>query len=112
MSRSFQAEKIDLTAIAPLFYVTLNTLDDAILPAANLVLELLDTKDDLEAATEIKITTKSITSFQNRAAKPFITMSKNNILSGFLSQYVVSSFIIFDPKKVPAADSSGLLSYD
>ena len=38
-------------------------------------------------------------------------MLKNNISSRFVSQDVVSSFCIFDPKKVPAADSSGLLSY-
>ena len=111
LSRSLQAEKIDLTAIAPFVDATLNTLDDTILPAANWVLQLLDTKDDLEAATDIKITTESITSFQDQVAKPFITMLKNNISSRFVSQDVVSSFCIFDPKKVPAADSSGLLSY-
>ena len=98
-------------SIAPLVDATLNTLDDAILPAANCVLEVLDTKDDLEAATDIKITTEGITFFQDQVAKPFITMLKNNILSQFVSQDVVSSFIIFGPKKVPAADSSGLLSY-
>ena len=45
LSRSLQAKKIGLTAIAPLVDATLNTLDDAILPAANWVLELLNTKD-------------------------------------------------------------------
>ena len=44
-------------------------------------------------------------------AKPFITTLKNNISSQFASQDVVSSFSIFDPKKVPASDSSDLLSY-
>ena len=75
-----QAEKIDLTAIsiAPLVDATLNTLDDAILSAANWVLELLDTKDDLEAAPDIKITTESITFFQDQVAKPFITMLKDS----------------------------------
>ena len=103
--------KIYLTAFAFLVDTTLSTLDDAILPAANWVLELLDTKDDLEAATDIKITTESITSFQDRVAKPFISVLKNNISSWFVSKDVVSSFSIFDPKKVPAADSSRLLSY-
>ena len=56
-----------------------------ILPVANWVLELLDTKDDLEAATDIKITTESITSFQDQVAKPFIAMLKNIILSRFVS---------------------------
>ena len=50
-------------------------------------------------------------SFQDRVAKPFITMLKNIILSRFVSQDVASSFSIFDSKKVQAADSSGLLSY-
>ena len=69
---SLQAEKIDLTAIAPLVDATLDTLDEATLPIPNWVLELLDDLD---------------------------------------SQDVVSSFSIFDPKKVPAADFSNLLHY-
>ena len=44
-------------------------------------------------------------------AKPFVTMLKVNISSRFVSQVVVSSFSIFDSKKVPAADSSDLLHY-
>ena len=61
--------------------------------------------------TGITITTANITSFQDRVAKSFITMLKNNISSQFASQDVVSSFSIFDPKKVPASDTSDLLSY-
>ena len=37
-------------------------------------------------------------------------MLKNNISNWFVS-HNVSSFSIFDSKKVPAADSSGLLAY-
>lgn len=51
LSRWLQAEKIDLTAIVPLVALILDMLDDATLPTANWVLELLDAKDDLEAAT-------------------------------------------------------------
>ena len=51
LSRSLQAEKIDFTAIGHFVDATLSTLDDAVLPAANWVLELLDVKDDLQAAT-------------------------------------------------------------
>ena len=36
-------------------------------------------------------------------------MLKANISSRFVSQDTVSSFSIFDPKKVPAVDSSDLL---
>lgn len=81
LSKCLQAEKIDLTAVAPLVDATLYTLDDATLPAADWVLELLDAKDDLEAATDIKRTTESITSFQERVAKPFITKLKAYISS-------------------------------
>ena len=38
-------------------------------------------------------------------------MLKANISNRFVSQDIVSSFSIFDPKKVPAADSSDLLAY-
>ena len=38
-------------------------------------------------------------------------MLKANISSQFVSQDIVSSFSIFDPKKVPATDSSDLLGY-
>lgn len=105
LSRSLQTEKIHLTVIVHLVDATLNMLDDAILPVANWVLELLDAKDDLEAATDVKITTPIITSFQERVEKSFVMMLKANISSRFVSQDV-SSFSIFDPKKVPAADSS------
>ena len=111
LSRALQAERIDLTAITPLVDATLNTLDDVTLPAANWVLELMDAKDEIEEATDIKITTEGITTFQERVAKPFVTMLKANISSRFVSQDIVSSFSIFDPKKVPAADSSDLLAY-
>ena len=38
-------------------------------------------------------------------------MLKVNISSRFVSQHIVSSFSIFDPKKVPVTDSSDLLAY-
>ena len=63
LSRFLQEEKIDLTSIAPLVDATTDTLDVAILPKANWVLELLHTKDGLDVATNIKITTESITFF-------------------------------------------------
>ena len=42
LSKCLQTEKLDLTAISGLVDSTLLTLDDALLPAANWVLELLD----------------------------------------------------------------------
>ena len=105
-----QAERIDLTSITPLVDSTLNTLDNVILPAAKWVSELMDAKDEIEEATNIEITTESITTFQEQVAK---LMLKANIhaSSRFVSQNIVSSFSIFDPKKVPVADSSDLLAY-
>ena len=49
LSKCLQTEKLDLTAISGLVDSTLLTLDDALLPAANWVLELLDARDELQA---------------------------------------------------------------
>ncbi len=111
LSRALQTERIDLTAITPLVDATLNTLDDAMLPAANWVLELMDAKNEIEEVTDITLTTESIATFQGQVAEPFIRMLKANISSRFISQDIVSSFGIFDPKKVPAADSSDFHTY-
>ena len=54
LSRALQAERIDLTAITPLVDATLNTLDNVTLPTAKWVLELMDAKDELEEANDIK----------------------------------------------------------
>ena len=71
LSKFLQAEKLDLTAISGLVDSTLLTLDDALLPAADWVLELLDACDKLQATTKIEISSESITSFQENMAKPF-----------------------------------------
>lgn len=90
---------------------SLHSIDDALLPAANWVLELIDAKEELEAATGIQVTSVTIASFQDRVAKPFVTVLKNNIVSRFTSQDVVSSFSIFDPQKMPPQNSPDLSSY-
>ena len=66
LSRALQAERIDHTAINPLVYAILNTLDNVTLPAANWVLELMDAKDEVEEATKTEITTESISTFQEQ----------------------------------------------
>ena len=83
LQRALQAERIDLKAITLLVDATLNTLDNVTLhvPATNWVLELMDTKDEIEEATNIEITTESITNFQEQVAKPFVTMLKMYISS-------------------------------
>lgn len=95
-----------MTAISGLVDSTLQTLDDALLPAANWVLELLDAQEEIEAATRIKVTTDAITSFQENVAKPFVTDLKGNISRRFSSQDIVSSFSIFDLSKLPQDDLS------
>ena len=56
LSKTMQAENLDLTAIADLVDATLHVLDDAMLPAANWVLELLDAWEALEAVTDTTVT--------------------------------------------------------
>ena len=50
----------------PLVDATLNTLNNVTLPVANWVLELMDAKGEIEEATNIEITTESITTFQEQ----------------------------------------------
>ena len=85
-----------------LIEATLNSLDDAILPSANL--QLQDAREELKAATGIEVTHLDICSFQERVAKTFIRFIKDNISSRFRSSSkdVLSAFNIFDPKKVPS----------
>ena len=70
LSKTMQAENLDLTAIADLVDATLHVLDDTMLPAANWVLELLDAREGLEAVTDTTVTMEDISSFQERVAKP------------------------------------------
>ena len=85
LNKTLQTENLDLSIISSLVDATLHTLDDAVLPAANWVMELLDKCEDFEKATGVKITSEDIKSFQETVAKPFITHLKNNISSRFAS---------------------------
>ena len=102
LSKTLQSENLNLSIISTLADATLNTLDDAVVPAANWVLELLDASENLEEATGTKISMEVISSFQKNVAKPFISDLKENISSRFASSgHVVPAFSIFDPKKLP-----------
>ena len=57
--------------------------------------------DEIEGTIGMKFTTKDVTNFQSRVAKPFFMLLKENINSRFSSQDVVSSFSVLDPKKLP-----------
>ena len=97
--------------ISSLVDAVLKSLDDALTPAANWVLELLDVKDDLQQITGETITTDMIGSFQETMAKPYVSHLKENISSRFVSHDIVSALAIFDPRKVPSADSAELPTY-
>ena len=102
LSKALQTERLDLSIISSLVDATLHSLEDAILPTSNWVLEHLDAKQDLETVTEVEITTADLSSFQDKVGKPFAGLLKDNISNRFSSSKdIVASFSIFDPKKVP-----------
>ena len=96
LSRALQTKHFDLSLISSLVDATLNSLDDAILPSANWVLQLQDARVELKAATGIEVTHLDICSFQERMGKPFIRLIKDNISSRFRSSSkdVLSAFSI------------------
>ena len=74
LSRALQTKHLDLSLISSQVDATLNSLDDAILPSANWVLQLQDVREELKAATGIEITYLDICSFQEKVGKPFIRL--------------------------------------
>ena len=56
LSRALETKHLDLSLISSLVDATLNSLDDAILPSANWVLQLQDAREELKAATGIEVT--------------------------------------------------------
>lgn len=60
LSRTLQTEDLDLSIVSSLVEATLHTLDDALLPAANWVLELLEDSENLEKAAGTKVTSTDI----------------------------------------------------
>ena len=112
LSRTLQAEHLDLSVISSLVDATLHTLDDAVLTSANWVQELLDEQENLEEAAGIKVTLADITTFQEKVTKPFIAHLKENVSSRFASSSdIVSALSIFDPRKAPKVDSPDLPQY-
>ena len=113
LSKALQTEQLDLSLISSLVDATVQSLDDAVLPGVNWVLELPDNIDDLKTATKVTIDADKILSFQNTISKPFVADLKANITSQFASSNaVVSALSIFDPRKVPKQDSVSLPTYE
>ena len=85
LNRALQTKHLDLSLISSLVDATLNSLDVAILPSANWVLQLQDAREELKAATGIEVTHLDICFFQERVGKLFIRLIKDNISSWFRS---------------------------
>ena len=82
LSHALQTKHLDLSLISSLLDVTLNSLDDALLPLANWVLQLQDAREELKAATGIEVTHLDICSFQERVGKPSTRLIKYNNPAG------------------------------
>ena len=105
LSRALQTGNLDLAMISSLLDATLHSIDDAVLSSSNWVLELLEAAQDLETAIEEQIPQEDISTFREKIGQCFIHQLRDNITSRFTSSDVVSSFSIFDPRKVPATSS-------
>ena len=91
LSKALKTEQLDLSLISSLVDATVKSLDDAVLPAANWVLELLGDADGLKDFTKVDIAADLIFSFQNTVGKPFVADLKDNITSQFSSSTAVVS---------------------
>ena len=119
LSRALQTKHLDLSFISSLADATLHLMMLYCLQQIG----LQDAREELKAATGIKVTRLDICSFQERVGKPFIRLIKDNISSRFrsASKDMLSAFSIFDLMKVPSlcthelplyGDSSIQLSLD
>ena len=62
LSKCLQTEKLDLSITSSLVHATLHTIAEALVPAANCVLELMDAREEIERATGVKVTSANIAS--------------------------------------------------
>ena len=109
LSRALQAKHLDLSLISNLVDVHLTML----CCLQQICLQLQDVREELKAAAVIEVTHLDICSFHERVGKPFIRLIKDNISSRFRSSSkdVLSTFSIFDPKKVPSLSTHELPLY-
>ena len=107
LSKRLQTKQLDLSMISSLINAVLHALDDAITPAANWVLELLDSKE----ATRQIISAGTIHTIQETVETPFVALLKGKISSRFATHDIVSALAIFDPHNVPSTDSFQFTTY-
>ena len=81
LSKTHQIKQLDLSRISSLVDAVLVSLDYAITPAANWVLEFLDFKDSLQQAKGDTISADKIYTFQEKVGTPFVVHLKENISS-------------------------------
>ena len=66
-SKALQTKNLDLSVISSLVDATVYRIDDALLSAANWVLELVEAAQDLQIATDKQITSEDIANFQKKS---------------------------------------------
>ena len=112
LSRILQTEHLDLSLISILVDSILQTHKNAISPAANWGLELLEDREKSEESNRDQHYLCRHHHLPKNAAKPFLSHLKNNISSHFASSsHVVSGLSIFDSRKVPGVDLPDLPQY-
>ena len=84
LSKFLSIEKLDLTAISDLVDSTLLTLDDALLPIANWVLELLDAVMSFKLPQKSKLTLNQSPSFKKMWLNCCHLLKKGTFQGGFL----------------------------
>ena len=78
LSQSIQRKQLDLSMITSLIDAVLHALDDAITPAAYWVLELLDSKNDLQQGPSEIVSADKIHTFQEKVGTPFVALLKEH----------------------------------
>ena len=74
------------------------------------ILELLDSKDDLQQAIREIVSADKINTFHEVVGTPFVALQKN-ISGQFVIHDIVSALAIFDPYNVPSTDSYQFPTY-
>ena len=105
LSRALYTMQLDLSHISSPMDATPKSLDDAILPSANWVLQLQNAREELKEATGTEVTHLDVRSFQEWAS---LLSDSSRFRS---SSDVLSTFSIFDPKKVPCLSTHELPLY-
>ena len=89
LSKSLQTKQLDLSMISSLIDAVLHAPDDAITPAAYWVLELLDSKDDLQQATREIVSADKIHTFQETVRTLFVALLLRKVFQAGLQLMIL-----------------------